>query len=127
MELFDSHCHIDFEAFDNDRDDVFARMKQAGVSRIVAVAVELEQTERLINLVESRQGVWFSVGVHPNHETIQEPTVEDICRLANHDKCVAIGETGMDFFRTHVDAAVQEQRFRTHIRAAHLLNKPVIV
>ncbi|MDQ6994845.1 MAG: TatD family hydrolase, partial [Mariprofundaceae bacterium] len=46
---------------------------------------------------------------------------------ANHDKCVAIGETGMDFFRTHVDAAVQEQRFRTHIRAAHLLNKPVIV
>ncbi|MDQ6974181.1 MAG: TatD family hydrolase [Mariprofundaceae bacterium] len=127
MELFDSHCHIDFEHFDNDRDDVFERMQQAGVARIMAVAVELEQTERLINLVESRQNVWFSVGVHPNHEIKQEPTVEQICALAQHEKCMAMGETGMDFFRTHVDANVQEQRFRTHIRAAHLLNKPVIV
>ncbi|MBL1352226.1 MAG: TatD family hydrolase [Zetaproteobacteria bacterium] len=127
MELFDSHCHIDFEHFDDDRDDVFGRMQEAGVSRIMAVAVELEQTERLTRLVEARDNVWFSVGVHPNHEVKQEPTVEKICGLAQHEKCVAIGETGMDFFRTHVDAKVQEHRFRTHIRAAHLLNKPVIV
>ncbi|MDQ6956930.1 MAG: TatD family hydrolase [Mariprofundaceae bacterium] len=127
MQLFDTHCHIDFEHFDDDRDDVFERMQEAGVTRIVAVAVELEQTSRLIKLVESRDGVWFSVGVHPNHEVDYEPTVEQLCELAEHEKCVAIGESGMDFFRAHVDPTIQEQRFRTHIRAAHAMNKPVIV
>jgi len=127
MNLFDTHCHIDFEHFDDDRNAVFKRMQEAGVKQIVAVAVEIEQTPRLINLVESRNGVWFSVGVHPNHETASEPTVEQLCKLAEHEKCVAIGETGMDFFRTHVDPTIQEQRFRTHIRAAHAMNKPVIV
>jgi len=127
MELFDTHCHIDFEHFDDDRDDVFARMAEAGVSRIVAVAVELEQTARLLDLVEHRDGVWFSVGVHPNHEVAQEPTVEQLCALAQHQKCVAIGESGMDFFRHHVSPEIQETRFRTHIQAAHLVNKPVIV
>ncbi|MDQ6967705.1 MAG: TatD family hydrolase, partial [Mariprofundaceae bacterium] len=127
MQLFDTHCHIDFEHFDDDRDDVFARMRDEGVSRIVAVAVELEQTPRLMKLVESRDNVWFSVGVHPNHEVNNEPTVDQLCEFAKHDKCVAVGESGMDFFRAHVDPKVQEQRFRTHIRAAHVLNKPVIV
>jgi len=127
MQLFDTHCHIDFEHFDDDRDDVFTRMQEAGVTRIVAVAVELEQTSRLIDLAESRDGVWFSVGVHPNHEVDKEPTVEQLCALAQYEKCVAIGESGMDFFRAHVDPTIQEQRFRTHIRAAHAVNKPVIV
>jgi len=127
MQLFDTHCHIDFEHFDDDRDDVFERMQEAGITRIVAVAVELEQTSRLMKLVESRDGVWFSVGVHPNHEVDDEPSVEQLCELAEHEKCVAIGESGMDFFRAHVDPTIQEQRFRTHIRAAHAVNKPVIV
>ena len=127
VQLFDTHCHIDFEHFDDDRNEVFEHMQEAGVTRIVAVAVELEQTPRLIRLVESRNHVWFSVGVHPNHEVDHEPTVEQLCELAQHEKCVAIGESGMDFFRTHVDPAIQEARFRTHIRAAHAVNKPVIV
>jgi len=127
IELFDTHCHVDFEHFDQDRDEVFERMKQTGVTRIVAVAVELEQTSRLIDLVKSREGIWFSVGVHPNHEVSSEPTVNQLCELAQHEKCVAVGESGMDFFRTHVDPALQESRFRTHIRAAHVLHKPVIV
>jgi len=127
VQLFDTHCHIDFEHFDDDRNEVFEHMQEAGVTRIVAVAVELEQTPRLIRLVESRNHVWFSVGVHPNHEVDHEPTVEQLCELAQHEKCVAIGESGMDFFRAHVDPAIQEARFRTHIRAAHAVNKPVIV
>lgn len=127
MQLFDSHCHIDFPHFDDDRDDVFLNMKAAGVSRIVAVAVELGQTQRLIDLVESREGVWFSVGVHPNHEVDSEPTVEQLVDLSKHEKCVAIGESGMDFFRHHVEPEVQEVRFRAHIQAAHQVNKPVIV
>jgi len=127
MEFFDSHCHIDFEHFDDDRDDVFERMANAGVSRIVAVAVELEQTPRLIDLVEARDHVWFSVGVHPNHAVAKEPTLEELCSLSKHEKCVAIGETGMDFFRDTLPAELQEARFRTHLQAAHRMQKPVIV
>jgi len=127
MQLFDTHCHIDFPHFDEDRDDVFTRMADEGVSRVVAVSVEIEQTPRLIKLVESRDNVWFSVGVHPNHEVENEPTVKELCELSKHEKCVAIGETGMDFFRDALDADVQEERFRTHLKAAHIVNKPVIV
>jgi len=127
MQLFDTHCHIDFPHFDEDRDDVFTRMAEEGVSRIVAVSVEIEQTPRLIKLVESRNHVWFSVGVHPNHEVDVEPTVEELVELSKHKKCVAIGETGMDFFRDALPADVQESRFRTHLKAAHIVNKPVIV
>ena len=127
MQLFDTHCHIDFPHFDEDRDDVFVRMADEGVSRIVAVAVEIEQTPRLIKLVESRNDVWFSVGVHPNHEVDHEPTVEELIELSKHEKCVAIGETGMDFFRDALPADVQEARFRTHLKAAHIVGKPVVV
>ncbi len=127
LSFFDTHCHVDFHHFDADRDAVFTRMHQAGVDRIVAVSVELEQHERLRQLAESREGVWFSVGVHPNHETEREPTVEEICRLADHPDCVAIGETGLDFFRHRVDPEVQQARFRSHIRAAIEIGKPVIV
>lgn len=125
--LFDSHCHIDFSQFDGDRDETFARLHEAGVEGLVAVSVDPEQAGRLALLAEARKGVWFSVGVHPNHAVAAEPDVARLCQLAGHAKCVAIGETGMDLFRQRVEPAVQEARFRTHIRAARALDKPVIV
>lgn len=125
--LFDTHCHVDFHHFDEDRDAVFSRMHEAGVTRAVAVAVELEQVPRLIALSEEREHVWFSVGVHPNHEVAREPAMDELIHLAAHPRCVAIGETGMDLFHHRVDPAIQEERFRAHIRAAHVLTKPVIV
>ncbi|MDQ6993623.1 MAG: TatD family hydrolase [Mariprofundus sp.] len=127
MELFDSHCHIDFSHFDDDREAVFERMKEHEVTRIVAVAVELEQIPRLEALVAERHNVWFSVGVHPNHEVSCEPDVDTLVRLAGHARCVAIGETGVDMFHNQVAPAIQEARFRSHIQAAQQVKKPVIV
>jgi len=127
ISLVDTHCHVDFDAFDEDREAVFDRMRETGVDRIVVVSVELAQVPGLKTFAEGRSGTWFSVGIHPNHEVAQETTVEEICALAEHPLCVAIGETGMDFFRHRVDPEVQAGRFRTHIRAAKLLQKPVIV
>ncbi len=127
IRLFDSHCHVNFSHYSEDRDAMFARMAEAGVEGCAVVAVELEHVPELRALAEARDHVWFSVGVHPNHEVVQEPTVDDLCALADHPRCVAIGETGMDFFREHVSPAIQETRFRTHIRAAQALGKPVIV
>ncbi len=125
--LFDTHCHIDFPHFDDDRDAAFARMRDAGVRRIVAVSVELAQHARLKVLAETHEHVWFSTGVHPNHEVEAEPEVAQLLEQAAHPRCVAIGETGMDFFRHRVAPEVQQARFRTHLRAAHACGKPVIV
>ena len=127
MRLFDTHCHIDFPHYEEDRTAMLERMREAGLIGCVAVSVELEALPRLLHMAESEADVWASVGIHPNHETDKEPTVEGLCELAQHPRCVAIGETGMDFFRHHVPPAVQEARFRTHIRAARVLGKPVIV
>lgn len=127
LHLVDTHCHLDFHHFDDDRDAVFDRFEQSGGQWLVVVAVDLENLPRLRSLAESRDNVYFSLGVHPNHETDAEPSVERLCELAEHPKCVAIGETGLDFFRNSVDPGVQEARFRTHIRAARALGKPVIV
>ncbi len=125
--LFDTHCHLDFPHYTDDREAVFARMDEAGVEGCVVVGVDYEHVSRLKGLAEAHNHVWFSVGIHPNHEIEHEPSVDLLCELANHPRCVAIGETGLDFFRHHVDPAVQEERFRTHIRAAQRLDKPVIV
>ena len=127
LSLFDSHCHLDFPHFNEDRAEVFRRMQEEGVDRSIAVAVDFDHLDRLQALAEANEGIWFSVGIHPNHEVEEEPTVEQLCTLSGHAKCVAIGETGMDFFRHHVSPEVQEARFRTHIRAAKQLGKPVIV
>jgi len=127
VSFFDTHCHIDFSHFDEDRDAVFERMAQQGINYTVAVAVEYDHIPTLRALAEARDNVWFSVGVHPNHEVEYEPTLEWLCEAADHPKCVAIGETGMDFFRHRVEPELQEARFRTHIRAAQHLGKPVIV
>ncbi len=125
--LFDSHCHVNFSHYSEDRDAMFERMAAQGVEGCAVVAVELEHVPELRALAEARDNVWFSVGVHPNHEVGAEPTVETLCDLADHPRCVAMGESGMDFFREHVAPDIQEARFRTHIRAAKAVNKPVIV
>jgi len=127
MQLVDTHCHVDFQHFDEDRALVFERYAAAGGQWLVAVAVDLENMPRLFALAEEKANVYCSVGVHPNHELQVEPTVLQLCELAAHPKCVAMGETGMDFFRCHVDRDIQETRFRTHIQAAKRMSKPVIV
>jgi len=127
VQLVDTHCHVDFPHFDNDRDAVLERFKAVGGLWLVAVAVDLENLPRLFALADSSPDIYYSVGVHPNHEPLDEPTVDQLCELASRPKCVAIGETGMDFFHHRVPAEEQEQRFRTHIRAAKTLGKPVIV
>ena len=127
IRLVDTHCHIDFSQFDEDREAAFERYSEAGGQWLVAVAVDVVNIPRLRELAEMRENVFFSVGVHPNHEIDAEPSFDGLCKLAEHPKCVAIGETGMDFFRHRVEPSVQEERFRTHIRAAKAVDMPLIV
>jgi len=127
ISLIDTHCHVNFPHYSDDRDAMFDRMRDAGVDRCVVVAVDLEHVPELRALSETRDNVWFSAGVHPNHEVPKEPTLDELLSLAEHPRCVAIGESGMDFFRNAVEPELQEARFRTHLQAANACNKPVIV
>ncbi len=126
--LIDSHCHIDFPNFPEGVAPLLANMEAAGVSHALCVSVNLENFPRVLALAEAHDNLYASVGVHPDHDEGREPTVEELVELAAHPRVVAIGETGLDYYRLNrEDVDWQRARFRTHIRAARLAGKPLII
>lgn len=123
----DSHCHINFPDLANRLPQVFERMAANGVTHALCIGVELEKFPEIRMLAETHANVYASVGVHPDHEDCTEPTVEELVALADHPKVVAIGETGLDYFRLTGDLEWQRARFRTHIRAARTCRKPLVI
>ena len=103
------------------------RMQDEQVSHALCVSVTLDKFPEVLSLAEQYSNFYASVGVHPDYEDIEEPSVEQLVSLAQHPKVVAIGETGLDYFRLTGDLEWQRQRFRTHIRAAILAGKPLII
>jgi TatD DNase family protein len=125
--FIDSHCHINFPELANNIDEVLANMRSNQVSNALCVAVDLEKLPQILALAEQHENIYASVGVHPDYELVSEPTQEELVRLAKHPKVVAIGETGLDYFRLTGDLEWQRNRFRTHIRAAVESGKPLII
>jgi len=125
--FIDSHCHINFPELANNLDEVLANMRANQVSNALCVSVDLDKFPEILALAESNDNIYASVGVHPDYELEQEPTQEELVRLANHPKVVAIGETGLDYFRLTGELEWQRNRFRTHIRAAVETSKPLII
>jgi TatD DNase family protein len=123
----DSHCHVDFPTLATQMPDILQRMRTNRVSHALCVSVNLPDWPGLINLVEQHEELWASVGVHPDYEDTVEPTVEDLVERSNHDKVIAIGETGLDYFRLEGDLSWQRERFRRHIRAARQCGLPLII
>ena len=102
-------------------------MQTSEVGHALCVSVTLDKFPEVLSLAEQYENFYASVGVHPDYEDIEEPSVEQLVRLAQHPKIVAIGETGLDYFRLTGDLEWQRERFRTHIRAAILADKPLII
>lgn len=127
--MIDSHCHLDFEAFQNEEiEALLDRMRAAGVSHALCISVNMEHFPRVLALAEAYPELYASVGVHPDYEDCEEPGVDRLAALAAHPRVVAIGETGLDYYRLERDAVDwQRTRFRTHIRAARASGKPLIV
>jgi TatD DNase family protein len=123
----DSHCHINFPDLAGKLPEVFGLMAENRVSHALCISVELEKFSEILRLAEAHPNVYASVGVHPDHEDCTEPTVEQLVALADHPKVVAIGETGLDYFRLTGDLEWQRERFRTHIRAARACRKPLVI
>jgi TatD DNase family protein len=127
----DSHCHLTFEGLAGRIDAVRAAMRAAQVDRALLICTTLEEFEQVHALAAAHDNFWCSAGVHPDTEGLREPSVEDLLTLAARPKVVAIGETGLDYFRlegrTVADMAWQRDRLRVHVRAARASAKPLVI
>ena len=126
--ITDSHCHLDFPQFEGELDDLLARASDRGVHRMVTICTELENEPRVRALAEAHDPVFYAAGTHPmSVGKVPEVALEDLTRLADHPKCVGIGETGLDYHYTAETAAAQQDSLRLHIEAARQTGLPLII
>lgn len=129
--LVDSHCHLDhldLDLHDGSIGRVLSKARERGVAKFLSVGVNLELSEKLIQLAEQYPDVLVSVGVHPLQEKLPElPEIEQLVRLASHPRVAAVGETGIDYYYSRETADWQKESFKRHLQAAGQLRKPVIV
>ena len=127
----DSHCHLSFPELAAALPAIRAAMEQARVSRAMCICTTLEEFPVVHQLALRYDNFWSTVGVHPDNEDVQEPSLPDLLERGQMDRVLAIGETGLDYYRlngrTLADMEWQRERFRIHIRAARQLNKPLVI
>jgi TatD DNase family protein len=125
--LVDSHCHLDFDPLGTDLDGVLTRARTAGVGYMLCVSVVLEKYKQIQYITDKFSHVFSSIGVHPNERDGKDPSVAELVELARDPRVVAIGETGLDYYRSQGDMGWQQDRFRRHIQAAKISRKPLII
>ncbi len=126
--LVDSHCHLDFPELRADLPAVLERMREHGVAHALTICTTLETFPAVLEVARADPRLWCSAGVHPDERRdAREATEEDLVAMAADPKVVAIGETGLDYFRIEGDARWQRDRFRVHIRAARRCGKPLVI
>jgi len=131
MKIIDSHCHIDrvdLDQFGGSMESMLAHAKDLSVEEFLCVCIDLEHFDDVFSLAKSHQQIYASVGVHPVEQEGKDPSVEELLALADHEKIIAIGETGLDYFHVKKDMADwQRERFRRHIAASNQSGKPMII
>jgi TatD DNase family protein len=126
--LVDSHCHLNFPELAQNLDQIRHSMNENHVSHALCISVNLQDFPQVLDLAKSYENFYASVGVHPDYEDVPDFTEDELVQMANqHEKIIAIGETGLDYFRLTGDLEWQRERFRKHIRAALRCNKPLII
>jgi TatD DNase family protein len=127
----DSHCHLNFTELKGRLPDILSAMAQAQVDRALCICTTLEEFEEVHSLAREHANLWSTVGVHPDNEGVQEPTLNDLLERARRARVVGIGETGLDYYRlgdrTVADMAWQRARYRTHIEAARTTDLPLVI
>jgi TatD DNase family protein len=131
MKIIDSHCHIDrvdLDQFGGSMESMLAHAKDLSVEEFLCVCIDLEHFDDVFSLAKAHQQIYASVGVHPVEQEGKDPSVEELLALADHEKIIAIGETGLDYFHVKKDTADwQRERFRRHIAASNQSGKPMII
>ena len=126
--FIDSHCHLDFPELLADQDAILKLMRENNVTHALTISTTLKSFPAVRAVAEANANMWCSAGVHPDEQVDDhEPTVEELLAMAAHPKVVAIGETGLDYFRLQEPLDWQRERFRIHIRAAKDCQKPLVI
>lgn len=125
--LVDSHCHLNFSELSKQLEQIRQNMSDNKVGHALCISVTLPDFPQVLALAEEYDNFFATVGVHPDYEHEPAFSMEDLVRLASHPKVIGIGETGLDYFRITGDLEWQRERFRTHIRAAKRIGKPLII
>jgi len=123
----DSHCHLDFPELAAELPQLLAAMREHEVTHALCIGVDLPAWSNVLAIAQSHANLYATAGVHPDYVDTPEPSVAELVAMAQADKVVAIGETGLDYFRLEGDLEWQRERFRTHIRAARETNKPLVI
>ncbi|MDP3884995.1 TatD family hydrolase [Hydrogenophaga sp.] len=127
----DSHCHLNFPELRGNLPAILAAMSQAHVDRALCICTTLEEFDDVHGLARDHANLWATVGVHPDNEGVQEPTLEDLLQRAALPRVVGVGETGLDYYRLNgrsvADMAWQRDRYRTHIRAGRQTDLPLVI
>lgn len=125
--LIDTHCHLDFPDFDAERDELVARAAAAGVRQMITISTQVHRFERIKAIAETYPNVFCSVGTHPNHAQEEDIETEELVRLSEYEKCVAIGEVGLDYFYDYATPEQQAKGLRKHIAAARITGLPMVI
>ena len=128
--FIDSHCHldrIDLKPYQNDFSVFMQEVKNHKIEHLLCIAIDLEAYPAMFELVKNYPNISLSVGVHPNEHEGRKPTFDELLKLARHEKVIAIGETGLDYFRSEGDLSWQHEHFKTHIQVAKAVRKPLII
>jgi TatD DNase family protein len=123
----DSHCHLDFPELRDELPQVLDAMRDNRVTHALCIAVEMQGWPAVHAIARTHANLYASVGVHPDYADIEEPSVDTLVARSRDEKIVAIGETGLDYYRLTGDLGWQRDRFRTHIRAARTAGKPLVI
>lgn len=126
--LVDSHCHLDFPDFAEERAAIVARALAAGVGRMVTISTRVKRFQQILEIAENFSEVYCSVGTHPHNAAEElDVTADELVRLSSHPKVVAIGEAGLDYFYDHAPRDAQARSLRTHIAAARRTGLPLVI
>ena len=127
MKIVDSHCHLDFDKFDEDFADVIHRAKKSGVSKILTICTKREQVGKNIDICNRNKFIFFAYGIHPLNVGKEKIKISEIEKTSNHNKMIAIGETGLDYFYNRDNISLQKKSFINHIELSKKTNLPLII
>jgi TatD DNase family protein len=128
VELTDTHCHLDINKFDSDREAVISRALEAGLTHILIPGLTVSSSETAVNLAEKHSSIFAAAGIHPNEAlTWEDITSDSLCKMAANKKVIAIGEIGLDYYWNHAPYHIQQEVFKKQLHLAAELNLPVII
>ena len=125
--LIDSHCHLDFDEFNDDRAEVLGRARALGVQQFLTISTHVSRFAPILAIAEANNDIHCTIGVHPHHAHEEITSVTELCQIAAHPKVVGIGETGLDYYYDNAPRDAQIDSFTKHIEAACILDLPLII